>query len=126
MPFHSWSEVARDLTPNPCLPAGMSRRTIRGCGAMLCIHEAFPGLKCAPHHHAAEQFSIVLKGRMRFVVGTEQQVLGPGQVAHIPSGLPHSIESLDEYVEVLDVFTPLRPDILARLNEIDARSSPPE
>jgi len=42
-------------------------------------------------------------------------VLGPGEVAYIPGGVPHSIESLDEYVQVLDVFAPCRPDILARL-----------
>jgi quercetin dioxygenase-like cupin family protein len=47
-------------------------------------------------------------------------VLGPGEVAHIPGGVAHSIESLEEYVQVLDVFAPLRPDILARLREIEA------
>jgi quercetin dioxygenase-like cupin family protein len=86
---------------------------------MLCMHEAFPNLKCEPHQHEAEQFSIVLKGRMRFVVGEEMRVLGPGEVAHIPSNIPHSIESLEDYVQVLDVFSPLRPDILARLKELN-------
>ena len=115
MAFYTWSGVTRDLEPNPSLPAGMSRQSIVGEGAMLCMHEAFPNLKCAPHQHEAEQFSIVLKGRMRFTIGAEAKVLGPGEVAHIPGGLPHAIESLDEYVQVLDVFAPLRPDILARL-----------
>ena len=98
----------------------MSRQSIVGDGGMLCMHEAFPNLKCAPHQHEAEQFSIVLKGRMRFVIGSENRVLGPGEVAHIPSNLPHSIESLEEYVQVLDVFVPLRPDILARLRAMAA------
>jgi quercetin dioxygenase-like cupin family protein len=119
MAFHSWRTILRDLEPNPSLPAGMSRQSIVGESAMLCMHEAFPNLKCAPHQHEAEQFSIVLKGRMRFVIGAEQRVLGPGEVAHIPGGVPHAIESLEEYVQVLDVFAPLRPDILARLQEIE-------
>jgi unsaturated pyranuronate lyase len=119
MAFHSWRSTARDLESNPSLPAGMSRQSIVGERAMLCMHEAFPNLKCAPHQHEAEQFSIVLKGRMRFVIGAEEQVLGPGEVAHIPGGVPHAIESLEEYVQVLDVFAPLRPDILARLQEIE-------
>jgi quercetin dioxygenase-like cupin family protein len=118
MAFHSWRDVVRDLEPNPSLPAGMSRRSIVGDRFMLCMHEAFPHLKCSPHQHEAEQFSIVLTGRMRFVIGDEERVLGPGEVAHIPGRVPHSIESLDEYVQVLDVFSPLRPDILARLEEI--------
>jgi unsaturated pyranuronate lyase len=118
MAFHSWRSTRRDLEPNPSLPAGMSRQSIVGERAMLCMHEAFPNLTCAPHQHEAEQFSIVLKGRMRFVIGTEARVLGPGEVAHIPGGVPHAIESLEEYVQVLDVFAPLRPDILARLREL--------
>ncbi len=118
MPFHSWGDVLRDLEPNASLPAGMSRQSIVGERAMLCMHEAFPNLQCAPHQHEAEQFSIVVKGRMRFVIGGEERVLGPGEVAYIPSGVPHSIQSLEEYVQVLDVFAPLRPDIIARLREI--------
>jgi mannose-6-phosphate isomerase-like protein (cupin superfamily) len=118
MAFYAWRDVPRDLAPNPSLPAGMSRRSIVGDGAMLCMHEAFPNLACTPHQHDAEQFSIVLEGRMRFVVRGEAHVLGPGEVAHIPGGVPHSIESLDEYVKVLDVFAPCRPDILARLADL--------
>ena len=70
MPYYSWRDVVRDLEPNPSLPAGMSRQSIVGDGGMLCMHEAFPNLNCAPHQHEAEQFSIVLKGRMRFVIGS--------------------------------------------------------
>ena len=75
MTFYTWTEVTRDLEPNPSLPAGMTRQSIVGEGAMLCLYEAFPNLKCAPHQHEVEQFSIVLKGRMRFVVGGEAKVL---------------------------------------------------
>ena len=121
MPYYSWRDVVRDLEPNPSLPAGMSRQSIVGDGGMLCMHEAFPNLKCAPHQHEAEQFSIVLKGRMRFVIGSEDRVLGSGEVAHIPSNIAHSIESLEEYVQVLDVFVPLRPDIVTRLQAMAAR-----
>jgi mannose-6-phosphate isomerase-like protein (cupin superfamily) len=117
--FYSWRDVVRDLEPNPSLPAGMSRQSIVGERGMLCLHEAFPHLKCSPHRHEAEQFSIVLKGRIRFVIDTEERVLGPGEIAHIPGQVPHSIESLDEYVLVLDVFAPPRPDIIARLQEIE-------
>jgi mannose-6-phosphate isomerase-like protein (cupin superfamily) len=119
MSFHAWRDVPRDLVPNATLPAGMSRQTILGQGAMLCMHEAFPNLKCAPHQHEAEQFSLVLQGRMRFTIAGEDRVLGPGEVAHIPGNVPHAIESLDDYVQVMDVFSPPRPDILARQKELE-------
>ncbi len=118
MPFYSWLDAPRDLIPNSTLLVGMSRQSILGANAMLCLHEAFPNLKCEPHQHPSEQFSVILKGRMRFTVEGEERVLGPGELAHIPSNAPHSIESLDEYVLVLDVFAPKRSDILARSEEI--------
>src|SRR4030042_4102986 len=98
MAFYAWRDVLRDLVPNASLPPGMSRRSIVGDGAMLCMHEAFPGLACAPHQHEAEQFSIVLTGRMRFVIGGGGRVLGPREVAHLPAGVPHSHEGPTEYV----------------------------
>lgn len=120
MPFYTWREIPKDLIANVTLPAGMSRQSIVGEHAMLCMHEAFPNLKCQPHRHPAEQFSIMLKGQMCFVIDGEPRVLGPGEIAHIPSNAEHSIESLDEYVLVLDVFSPGREDILTRLKEIEA------
>lgn len=123
MPFYSWREIPKDLVPGPTLPAGMSRQAIVGENAMACLHEAFPNLKCEPHTHAAEQFAIMIKGQMRFVIGGEDRVIGPGEVAHIPSGVEHSIESLDEYVLVLDIFSPKRPDILERLAEMGLSQS---
>ncbi len=119
MPFYSWSDAPRDLIPNSTLPAGMSRQSISGENAMLCLHEAFPNLKCEPHQHPAEQFSLVLKGRMRFTIGEDARILGVGELAHIPGNVAHSIESLDEYVLVLDVFAPKRSDILTRLEELE-------
>jgi hypothetical protein len=119
MPVYSWLNAPRDLIPNSTLPAGMSRRSILGENVMLCLHEAFPNLKCNPYQHPSEQFSVVLKGRVRFIIGDEERVLGPGELAHIPGNVPHSIESLDEYVLVLDVFAPKRSDILTRLEEIE-------
>ncbi len=86
---------------------------------MLCLHEAFPNLKCEPHQHPSEQFSVILKGKMRFMIGDEERVLEPGELAHIPGNVPHPIESLDEYVLVLDVFAPKRSDILTRLEELE-------
>jgi quercetin dioxygenase-like cupin family protein len=121
MPFFTWTDIPRDLIPNPTLPPGMSRQSILGEHAMLCMHEAFPNLKCDPHRHDAEQFSVMLNGRMRFVIGSDERVIGPGEVAYIPSGVEHSIESLEEYVLVLDVFSPPRPDILSRLKQIETK-----
>jgi len=80
MAFYSWNEIVKD-SMRTIASAGMSRQSIVGIGDALHAR-GFPNLKCAPHQHEAEQFSIVLKGRMRFVIGEETRVLGLGGGAH--------------------------------------------
>lgn len=118
MPFFHWSAIPKDVQPGPTLPAGMSRRAVIVGKDMVALHEALPNLKCKPHAHASSQLSYILQGKLRMRIGDEEQVIGPGEFAFVPSGVEHSIESLDEYVLILDVFSPARPDILARLQEL--------
>jgi quercetin dioxygenase-like cupin family protein len=61
------------------------------------------------HYHVHEQVANVLEGRLRFVVGDEEQVVSAGESVFIPSEVPHSVEALDDSV-VLDVFSPVRED----------------
>ncbi len=120
MPFYRWSDVLKDVHPGRTLPAGMSRRAVVTGENMVALHEALPDLKCKPHTHASTQVSYILQGRLRMWIGGEEQVIGPGEFAFVPAGVEHSIESLDEYVLILDVFSPSRPDIAARLAELES------
>ena len=52
-------------------------------------------------------------------IGDEECVLSAGEIGFVPPNIEHSIESLDEYVLVLDVFSPPRPDIAQRLIELN-------
>jgi quercetin dioxygenase-like cupin family protein len=55
--------------------------------------------------------SCIISGRLRFGLGAEgsperrEVTLGPGEVIHLPSNVPHSADALEETV-VLDVFAP--------------------
>ena len=118
MAFYHWQQLTKDVEPGRTLPAGMSRRAVIVGEAMLALHEAFPDLKCEPHSHASSQITYVLKGKLRMRIANEERVLLPGEFAFVPSGVEHSIESLDEYVLALDVFQPYRQDIAERLREL--------
>ena len=118
MAFFNWLDLVKDVEPGQTLPAGMSRRAVILGDSMLALHEAFPDLKCKPHTHASQQTTYILKGRLRMCIGGEERVLLPGEFAHVPPDVEHSIESLDEYVLALDVFQPCRPDIAERLREL--------
>lgn len=55
------------------------------------------------------------------VIGGETRVVAPGEFAYVPPNVEHGIESLDEYVLVLDIFSPARPDIVGRLHELEVQ-----
>jgi len=119
MPFFNWTDVIKDVEPGATLPAGMSRQAVIIDDTMLALHEAFPNLKCKPHVHASAQISCIIKGKLKMRIGDEECVISAGEIGFVPPNIEHSIESLDEYVLVLDVFSPPRPDIAQRLVDLE-------
>ncbi len=67
------------------------------------------GSQVREHSHVHEQVSIVLSGRLRFRVGGEEYMVGPGDIVHIPPNTPHSVHALEDSV-VIDVYSPVRDD----------------
>jgi quercetin dioxygenase-like cupin family protein len=61
------------------------------------------------HSHTNEQVSTVESGRLRFIVGAEEIIVEKGESLQIPSGIPHTVEALEDSV-ALDVFSPARED----------------
>jgi quercetin dioxygenase-like cupin family protein len=63
------------------------------------------------HAHDNEQFCCVLSGRLRFGLGAEgspqrrEVEVAGGEVIHLPSGLAHSAEALEQTL-VIDIFSP--------------------
>ena len=53
-----------------------------------------------------------VNGRVPFLLQGQNIEAGPGEVVHIPSSVWHGAEILDEEAEVLEVFSPIRPDFL--------------
>jgi quercetin dioxygenase-like cupin family protein len=61
------------------------------------------------HHHVHEQVTTLQSGVLRFELGGDEIVIRAGDVLRIPSGVPHSVETLEDSVAV-DLFTPPRED----------------
>ena len=59
------------------------------------------------HSHESEQMTYVLQGALKFVVAGQEITVREGEVLHIPSGIEHQAEALDDTFE-LDVFSPVR------------------
>src|SRR5262249_24035685 len=65
----------------------------------LEIHYA-PGVGAPLHAHAHEAIVYVVKGKVRSKVGSEEFMLGPGDVWRHPRGVLHGLEAIEESVVV--------------------------
>ena len=62
------------------------------------------------HHHEAEQIILVLKGKIKAIMGkNSSQILGAGGIWVVPSNTPHSVEYV-ENTEAIEVVSPPRLD----------------
>lgn len=66
-----------------------------------------PTGKVAPQlrAHGGHEWLYVLSGRMRLVLGDDDRVLGPGEVAQFSTEVPHWFGSTGESAEILSIFT---------------------
>src|SRR5208283_5166773 len=80
---------------------------IQTCAAdkmMLSVVDFEADAAVAEHCHPHEQVGMVLEGRLQFFIGSEQKVLGPGDLYRIPGGVPHRAVALDGRARALDIF----------------------
>lgn len=103
-----------DSMPKERLTDSLTRRWITGERVMLAQLDLLRGCMVPMHSHENEQVTYVLEGALRLVVGREEGevvVVRAGEVLHIPSGVPHSAEALEDSL-ALDLFSPPRQDWL--------------
>jgi mannose-6-phosphate isomerase-like protein (cupin superfamily) len=68
------------------------------------------------YHRVKDETLRILVGRLRLLTATEdgettEQILGPGDGAHIPPGLRHRMEALED-CEIVEVSTPELDDVV--------------
>jgi len=105
--LHRWEDIPRtELKP------GLHRRFI-STDRLMVAHIYFEKGSIVPlHEHENEQVTYILEGALRFWLGEDQsQVVDvhAGEVLHIPSGVPHKAEALEQTVD-MDIFCPPRQD----------------
>ena len=104
--LYRWDEIALEKVTEM-----VSRKFVTGERQTLAQIYLKRGAVVPLHSHESEQMTYVLQGALRFLVAGEEVTLREGEVLHIPSGLPHQVEALDDTF-VLDVFSPIRQDWL--------------
>ena len=113
--FFKHLQVANwDQIPVEMLENGIQRQMFIGNNLMMCRLTFPPHTVTAAHDHPHEQMTIVQRGRVRFIIGEEEIIAETGDLLRFPPGCWHGATMLDEEVELLDIFTPLREDFLKK------------
>ncbi len=87
------------------------RKHMHGSRVTVAQFRLMRGSVVKPHAHVHEQVSIVVNGRLKFIVGGEVHIVGPGDVVYIPPNTVHGVEALEDSL-VVDVYSPVRDDWL--------------
>lgn len=105
--LHRWDEIALEKVTEL-----LSRKIVSGDREMLVQTYVKRGCLVPMHAHDSEQMTYVLQGALRFLVGGEEITVREGEVLHIPSGVEHQAEALEDTFE-LDLFSPIRGEWLS-------------
>jgi quercetin dioxygenase-like cupin family protein len=106
---HRWSEV-----PTEKVTDLLSRKLITGERMMIAQVFLDEGCVVPKHSHDNEQLTYIVSGALKFWIGedgSEELVVGAGEVLYIPSNVPHRALALEDTLDV-DIFSPPRADWL--------------
>jgi quercetin dioxygenase-like cupin family protein len=109
--LHRWDEIALEKVTEM-----LSRKIVSGDREMLVQSYVKRGCLVPMHAHDSEQMTYVLHGALKFLIGGEEITVREGEVLHIPPGVEHQAEALEDTFE-LDVFSPIRPGWLSGIDE---------
>ena len=94
MPFFKWNELEKDLiTPEYSSATGPN---IRGEKIEVGLFTYPAGTQAKPHAHPNEQIQVLIKGKAKYRVGTEEKVLGPGEAVLIPENTDHELQVIED------------------------------
>jgi quercetin dioxygenase-like cupin family protein len=104
--LHRWDEITLEKVTEM-----ISRKIVAGAREMVAQVYLKKGALVPMHAHDSEQMTYVLQGALKFLINGEEITVREGEVLHIPSGVDHQAEALDDTFE-LDLFSPIRHDWL--------------
>jgi quercetin dioxygenase-like cupin family protein len=93
---------------------GVRRRILQAEGRLMLMEVAFAsGAAGYVHDHLHEQISYCVSGRFEYSLDGAIHVLAPGDSIYVPGNARHGAKAL-EAGTLIDVFTPVREDLLRR------------
>jgi quercetin dioxygenase-like cupin family protein len=103
---------------------GLGFRPVLGQRSMTNFVTYEPGAEAPRHVHEEEQMVIVLEGELIFDLDGDVRTMRKGDVAVVPSWVPHGAQAGELPCYQLDVFCPPRESLL-KLAEAQAADAAP-
>jgi len=103
----NWSEI-----PVEHPAEGIERQMVVGERIMIVRFRFKPFLVTPEHTHPHEQMSLIVSGRVRFFIEGKERIVSAGDVLHFPPNCLHGATMMDEEVVLIDIFSPIREDLL--------------
>jgi len=91
---------------------GLGFRPVQGEKAMTNFVSFEPGAVAPRHVHEEEQIVVVIEGEFTFDLDGDVRVMRKGDVAVVPSWVPHGAWTTDTHCLEIDVFSPPRSSLL--------------
>lgn len=106
-----------DAIPSVEFVPGLEFRPVLGERTMVNFVTFEPNTEAPMHVHEEEQIVIVLDGEFEFEIDGDVRTMRKGDVAVIPSWVPHGARTKDTRCVEADVFNPPRRSLLAHAAE---------
>jgi quercetin dioxygenase-like cupin family protein len=94
---------------------GLTLRPVLGTNVMLSFARYEPYAEAPRHAHVEEQIFVMLEGELEMELDGEVRTMRAGDIALIPSWVPHRVKAGSEPASQLDIFSPPRQGLLDRL-----------
>ncbi len=102
--------------------AGLAFRPVLGERTMVNFVTFEPNVEAPKHVHEEEQIVLVLEGEFEFEIDGDVRTMRTGDVAVVPSWVPHGARTGNTSCREVDVFNPPRRSLL---NHAGGGQTPP-
>jgi len=93
---------------------GVRRKILQAQGCLMLMEVEFNADAAGyEHRHVHEQISYCIAGKFEYSLNGQTVLLSKGDAIYVPSNALHGAKALEPGT-LIDVFTPLREDLLGR------------
>ncbi len=104
--------------PEVQLAPGAMSHIVAGENMTLSIANLSAGSYFPVHtHQDMEQMMLILRGELDAILDGKLFRMKPGDIICFPAGHEHGAQMIDVDCEIVDIFSPARPDYVAKLNQ---------